>query len=207
MELGARRCRARSAPATARRARANEPWSGGCQSRVATTNGGLGGQPVDRLDDGVAVGDRQRAARTEVVLHVDDDQGLHRAPNIVSAMASAPSHARRTIIRRVLLAPRGRVALEVRGAHRRGRAGAAVPRGRRAPRRVHQAPRGPSPPPRRDLVSGRALRRRRRRPDAPPRCARRTRRSAFRPTRSRSSAPSSRPRRSPPAMRSTRSSA
>ena len=38
---------------------------------------GLGRHPVDRLDDRVPVGHRQRAPGTEVVLDVDDDQRPH----------------------------------------------------------------------------------------------------------------------------------
>ena len=72
--------------------------------------------------------------------------------------------------------------------------------------RLHQAPRRPAPPRRRDLVPGRARGRRRRRPRPTPRCARRTRRSACRPTPSRSSARCSRRRRSRPATPSIRSS-
>jgi hypothetical protein len=47
-------------------------------------NGKLLDQPVDRSDHGVAVGDRERPSGTEVVLHVDHDEALHRGPNIVA---------------------------------------------------------------------------------------------------------------------------
>ena len=32
------------------------------------------------FDDAVAIGDCERAARAEIILHVDDDQSLHRPP-------------------------------------------------------------------------------------------------------------------------------
>ena len=70
---------------------ANEPWSGGCQSRVATTRSKLAraGELVEPPGDRVAVRHRQRAAGAEVVLEVDDDE---RAAHISS---EAPRRSRR----------------------------------------------------------------------------------------------------------------
>ena len=55
---------------------ANDAWSGGCQSRVATTRSNSPGldQLVHARGDRVAVRHRQRAARGEVVLEVDDQE-------------------------------------------------------------------------------------------------------------------------------------
>ena len=53
----------------------------------------VGDQAIDPRDDGIGAGYRQRAAVAEIVLHVDDDQGLvgHGAmsPNACSASKAA----------------------------------------------------------------------------------------------------------------------
>jgi 8-oxo-dGTP pyrophosphatase MutT (NUDIX family) len=73
-----------------------------------------GDQPVDRLDHRVTIDDGERAARAEVVLHVDDDQGVHRT----SIYFGGVSGAMRSIydeLASVLLTPEQAIALEVSG--------------------------------------------------------------------------------------------
>ena len=76
--------------------------------------------------------------------------------------------------------PGGGGELEAPGGDGRRRAGAALPLGRRPARRLHQAPRGPAPARRRDLVPGRPAGRGRG-PPRRPRCARPRRRSGSPP--------------------------
>ena len=51
-------------------------WPGGCQSCVSTTWANCGGQPIDQRHDLIATGNGERAARTEVILDVDDQQDI-----------------------------------------------------------------------------------------------------------------------------------
>ncbi len=53
---------------------ANETWPGGCQSCVSRTFAKRGAMPVDDRDHVVAVRNRERAARQEVVLDIDDQK-------------------------------------------------------------------------------------------------------------------------------------
>ena len=57
---------------------ANEMCPGVCQSWVSTTCSKARSQAIDDRDDLVALVDGQRAARSEAVLHVDDEQDVLR---------------------------------------------------------------------------------------------------------------------------------
>ena len=81
VQLARPRCPARSAPARSRPCSTNEPWSSGCQSRVATTRSkpGSAASSLTPLGDHVPVRHGERAAGREVVLEVDDHERLrHR---------------------------------------------------------------------------------------------------------------------------------
>ena len=73
----------------------NEPWSGGCQSRVATTKSKRSAIALIGPAISSPLLDRQRAAGREVVLEVDDQEGVHRASYIRSAMSPDRTTTRR----------------------------------------------------------------------------------------------------------------
>lgn len=84
------------------------PVTRGDDEREALRQGG------ERRDDGVAVGNRQRASGAEIVLHVHDDQSLHGRE--YSQAMPVSREALREELSRVLLDVEDAMAIEVRGA-------------------------------------------------------------------------------------------
>src|SRR5207248_5741578 len=70
-------------------------------------------EPVDRIDDGIAVGYRKRPPGAEVVLDVDHDQALH--PGKYSPGISPQTGTIRRQLSRVLLTPEDAMRMEVHG--------------------------------------------------------------------------------------------